>query len=54
VIGDLCRIDAEAPLAELFEYSNEIRSITKGNGTFTMEPRGYQKVPTHVQNEILK
>lgn len=48
-----CKIEAEAPLAELFDYSNELRSITQGNGTFAMEPIGYRKVPTQIQQEIL-
>ena len=36
---------ATVPLAELFDYSNELRSMTQGAGTFSMTPSGYRLVP---------
>ena len=38
-------ISAEVPLAEMFGYSNDLRSMTQGKGTFSMEFLKYQKVP---------
>ncbi|KAA3608233.1 MAG: elongation factor G [Planctomycetota bacterium] len=35
------RILARVPLAEMFSYSNQLRSLTQGRGTFSMEPEGY-------------
>lgn len=49
-----CSILAEAPLAELFDYASEIRSLTQGKGSFTMEPLEYRQTPTHVQQSILR
>ena len=46
-------IDAKVPLAEMFGYSSEIRSITAGRGSFTMEPLSYEKVPEQIAKEIL-
>ena len=44
---------AEVPLAELFNYANDIRSMTEGAGTFTMEPLGYRLTPQKIQDDIL-
>ena len=43
--GNMRIIDAKVPLAEMFGYSSEIRSVTSGRGTFTMEPLSYERVP---------
>lgn len=46
-------IIAEVPLAETFGYATDLRSMTKGQGTFTMELLAYRKVPKNVQVEIV-
>jgi elongation factor G len=46
-------IDAMVPLAEMFGYSSEIRSMTAGRGTFVMEPLCYEKVPEQISEKIL-
>lgn len=51
--GNLRIIDAKVPLAEMFGYSSEIRSITAGRGSFTMEPLSYEKVPEQIAKELL-
>ena len=53
VHGNMQVIDAKAPLAEMFGYSSEIRSMTAGRGTFTMEPLTYEKVPEQVAKQII-
>ncbi len=47
-------IESEIPLAEMFGYSTQLRSITSGRGTYTMEPSHFEKVPTKIQEEIVK
>jgi elongation factor G len=47
-------ISAEVPLAEMFGYSNDLRSLTQGKGTFTMEFDKYQKLPSRFQDEVVK
>ncbi len=45
VSGSMCTLVVEAPLAELFDYANELRSMTQGKGTFRIEPLAYRKRP---------
>ncbi|MGD0041569.1 MAG: elongation factor G [Isosphaeraceae bacterium] len=47
-------ITSEVPLAEMFGYSNELRSSTQGKGSFSMEFLKYQKVPSRFQEEIVR
>ena len=44
---------AEVPLAETFGYATDLRSMTQGQGTFTMELKGYRRVPGNIQEEIV-
>jgi elongation factor G len=53
VHGNMRVIDAKVPLVEMFGYSGEIRSLTAGRGTFTMEPCSYEKVPEQMVKEII-
>jgi len=53
VHGNMQVIEAKAPLVELFGYSSEIRSVTAGRGTFTMEPLSYEKVPEQIAKQII-
>ncbi len=46
-------IHAEVPLAEMFGYSTQLRSMSKGRATYTMEFDSYQKVPKFNQDQIL-
>jgi elongation factor G len=51
--GDLALIEAEVPLAETFGYSTDLRSMTQGQGTFSMEFAKYRRVPGNIQEEIV-
>lgn len=46
-------IVAEVPLAETFGYATDLRSMTKGQGTFTMELLAYRRCPSNVQEDII-
>lgn len=47
-----CVVNAEVPLAELLTYATDIRSMTQGLATFSMEFLCYRKVPESVQRRI--
>lgn len=47
------RIEAEVPLAEMFGYSTDLRSLTQGKAEFTMEFARYAPVPREVSEELL-
>ena len=51
--GNITVIVAEVPLAECFGYSTDLRSLTQGQGTFTMEFSKYRRVPASIQEQIL-
>lgn len=45
---------AEVPLSEMFGYSTQLRSISSGRATYVMEPSHFEKVPSKLQEDILK
>lgn len=45
-------INALVPLAELFGYTSELRSLTSGRGSASMEPSHYAEVPRNVAEEV--
>ena len=47
-------ITSEVPLAEMFGYSTQLRSISSGRGNYTMEPSHFERVPNKIQDEIMK
>ena len=47
------RITASIPQAEMLHYATDLRSITQGRGTFTMEFSQYSEVPPNIQQEIV-
>ncbi|MGZ3742938.1 MAG: elongation factor G [Pseudobdellovibrionaceae bacterium] len=49
-----CVIEAEVPLTEMFGYSTDLRSGTKGKGEFSMEFAKYQAAPRNIQEELVK
>ncbi len=46
-------INALVPLAEMFGYATDLRSITQGRGIFTMDLDGYSEVPKYVADKII-
>ncbi|MDD6794832.1 MAG: elongation factor G [Clostridiaceae bacterium] len=43
--GKLQKLIAEAPMAEMFKYATDLRSITQARGSFTMKLDKYEEVP---------
>jgi elongation factor G len=52
--GNAKTIRAEVPLATMFGYATDIRSMTQGRASFSMETSHYAQVPKNVAEEIVK
>lgn len=46
-------IQAQVPLAEIVRYAIDLKSITQGRGTFTVEFSHYQEAPSHITQKII-
>jgi elongation factor G len=46
--GHLCSLECEAPLKEMFGYSSQIRSLSQGRASYSMEPLRYDVAPPNV------
>jgi elongation factor G len=46
-------VTAEVPLAEMLRYSSALRSISGARGVYTMKFVRYERVPQHLQAEII-
>jgi len=47
-------VKAEVPLSEMFGYSTDVRSLSQGRATYSMEPSHFEQVPKNKQEEIIK
>jgi elongation factor G len=53
-VGGVKAIKAEVPLAEMFQYSTTLRSMSQGRATYTMEFKKYQETPAQVAAALIK
>ncbi len=51
--GSLQKIRAQVPMAEMFKYSIDLRSMTQGRGFFTVSFSHYEEVPQQVAEQII-
>ncbi len=51
--GGISAVTGKVPLAEMFQYSTTLRSLTQGRGTYTMEPASYEPVPPNIAEKVL-
>lgn len=51
--GDYNTIEAQAPLAEVQRYAIDLRSMTRGRGTYSMKFSHYEEVPAHITPKII-
>ncbi len=46
-------VKAEVPLAEMFGYATQLRSLTQGRASYTMQFEKYAEAPANIQEEII-
>jgi len=46
-------VDAQVPLSKMFGYATDVRSLTQGRASYTMQFLHYEKVPANISLEIL-
>jgi elongation factor G len=51
--GGMTEVKAEVPMAEMLSYAPDLRSITGGQGEFTMEFLRYDEVPGHLAGRVV-
>ncbi len=51
--GDINIIEAQVPLAEVLRYAIDLKSMTRGRGTYTMEFSHYEEVPAQISQRII-
>ncbi|MGI5939556.1 MAG: elongation factor G [Thermoleophilia bacterium] len=52
-MGEMHIIRAQVPLAEMLTYAAQLRSMTAGRGSFTLEFDHYEEVPSHLTEKIV-
>ena len=51
--GETCVIHSHVPLAESFGYDTQLRSLTQGRATYSMEFHQYREVPANVMEQMI-
>jgi elongation factor G len=52
--GAKTQVSAQVPLKEMYEFPKELRSMTQGRGTYTMEFSRYEAVPSHIAQGLIE
>jgi elongation factor G len=52
-VGGMTEIKAEVPMAEMLTYAPDLRSITGGQGDYTLEFLRYEEVPGHIAQQVV-
>ena len=51
--GGMSNVTAEVPMAEMLSYAPDLRSITGGQGEYTMEFLRYEEIPAHMAQKVV-
>jgi elongation factor G len=53
-VGEMIEIRAEVPMVEMLSYAPDLRSITAGQGDYTLEFLRYEELPSHLAKTVLE
>jgi elongation factor G len=51
--GGMTEVKAEVPMSEMLSYAPDLRSITGGQGEYTMEFARYEEIPAHLAQKVV-
>ena len=51
--GNLCNIRAFVPLETMFGYATDVRSLSSGRASYSMEPSHFEQVPANVLKQVV-
>ncbi|MEA2470700.1 MAG: elongation factor, partial [Thermoleophilaceae bacterium] len=51
--GTMSEVKAEVPMSEMLSYAPDLRSITGGQGDYTMDFARYEEVPAHLAQKVI-
>jgi elongation factor G len=52
--GNAALVHAKVPLAEMFGYATDVRTISSGRASYSMEPASFEEVPKSIVNELVQ
>jgi elongation factor G len=52
--GNAQVVSAHVPLSEMFGYATDVRSMTQGRATYTMQFDSYEEVPPHIADKVVE
>jgi elongation factor G len=52
-VGGMTEVKAEVPMAEMLSYAPDLRSLTGGQGEYTMEFLRYEEMPSHLAQKVV-
>jgi len=51
-VGGMIEVKAEVPMSEMLTYAPDLRSLTGGQGEYTLEFLRYEELPTHLAQKV--
>jgi len=51
--GPIANVSAIVPLAEMFGYSTDVRTLSSGRASYTMEPCSFEEVPRNIVDQLI-
>ncbi|MDB4731138.1 elongation factor G [Akkermansiaceae bacterium] len=51
--GPVANVSANVPLAEMFGYSTDVRTLSSGRASYTMEPSSFEEVPRNIVEKLV-
>ena len=54
MVGNAQVVNAHVPLSEMFGYATDVRSMTQGRATYTMQFDSYEEVPPNIAEKVVE